>query len=217
MRMRFDLTELTRRSADFVMRSTLLALSTTAWKESAGLGFVKEWAAIAGRGWDELGNGHRRSFERYGIGVADWDRLRAISIAHGDGVRVLRPGDLMAQGWTNDRGNTIAGFMTGPTLASILDPTVNLALGNIGEAGGGQDANISREALRFVKGNLPGVNAWYSKLEVERLLLDELGNLVDPNVRQGRRRMVRTARDQGTSGGRRARMRRTGRPISTIF
>ena len=340
MRMRFNLTEFTRRSADFVLRATLLTPSTTAWKESAGLGFMKEWAELAGRRFDELGKGHKLAFQRYGIDAADWDRLRAIAIEDGDGVRILRPGDLvrgddsaeamasalkffelidaetktrvvgeglraqteaitlggaaelkkgtvvgeavhsmtqfktfglaalintwqrtlygagdmsptsflirsivgvtlggmlaeqmiqiadgkdplpfdetllargfargggagllgdiLSQGISNDRGNTIAGFMTGPTLASIVDPAVNLTLGNVGEVARGEETNAARELLRFVKGNVPGVNAWYGKLALQRMLLDELDELADPDVRQARRRFERTARDQGT-------------------
>lgn len=340
MWMRFNLTEFTRRSADFVLRATLLTPSTTAWKESAGLGFMKEWAELAGRRFDELGKGHKLAFQRYGIDATDWDRLRAIAIEDGDGVRILRPGDLvrgddsaeamasalkffelidaetktrvvgeglraqteaitlggaaelkkgtvvgeavhsmtqfktfglaalintwqrtlygagdmsptsflirsivgvtlggmlaeqmiqiadgkdplpfdetllargfargggagllgdiLSQGISNDRGNTIAGFMTGPTLASIVDPAVNLTLGNVGEVARGEETNAARELLRFVKGNVPGVNAWYGKLALQRMLLDELDELADPDVRQARRRFERTARDQGT-------------------
>lgn len=340
MRMRFNLPEFTRRSADFVLRATLLTPSTTAWKESAGLGFMKEWAELAPRRWDDLGKGHKLAFERYGIDAADWDRLRAIDIEDGDGVKILRPGDLvraddspeamasalkffelidaetktrvvgeglraqteaitlggaaelkkgtivgeavhsmtqfktfglaalintwqrtmygrgdlsptsffirsivgvtlggmlaeqmiqiadgkdplpfdetllargfargggagllgdiLSQGISNDRGNTIAGFMTGPTLASIVDPAVNLTLGNAGEIARGEETNAPRELLRFLKGNIPGVNAWYGKLALQRMLLDELDELADPDVRQARRRMERTADDQGT-------------------
>lgn len=340
MRMRFNLTEFTRRSADFVLRATLLTPSTTAWKESAGLGFMKEWAELAGRRFDDLGKGHKLAFQRYGIDAADWDRLRAIDIEDGDGVKILRPGDLvraddsaeamasalkffelidaetktrvvgeglraqteaitlggaaalkkgtvvgeavhsmtqfktfglaalintwqralygagdispssflirsivgvtlggilaeqmiqiadgkdplpigpellgrgfargggagllgdiLSQGISNDRGNTIAGFMTGPTLASIVDPAVNLTLGNAGEVARGEETNAARELLRFVKGNVPGINAWYGKLALQRMLLDELDELADPDVRSARRRMERTARDQGT-------------------
>jgi hypothetical protein len=340
MRMRFNLVEMTRRSADFVLRGTLLTPSTIAWKESAALGFMKEWGELAGRNFDELGKGHRLAFERYGIDAADWDRMRAIGADESDGVKLLRPGDLvraddsreamasalkffelidaetktrvvgeglraqteaitlggaaelkkgtiigeavhsmtqfktfglaamintwqrmvygrgdlsgtsfflrslvfvwlggivaeqmiqiadgkdplplgpellgrgfargggagllgdiLSQGISNDRGNTIAGFMTGPTIASIVDPAVNLTLGNVGEVARGEETNAAREALRFAKGNIPGINAWYGKLVVQRLLLDELDDIADPDVRQARRRMERTARDQGT-------------------
>lgn len=340
MRMRFNMVEFTRRSADFVLRATLLTPSTVAWKESAGLSFMKEWGELAGRGWDALGDGHRKAFERYGIDAADWDRLRAIAVDESDGVKLLRPGDLvraddgreamqsalkffelidgetkfrvvgeglraqteaitmggavelkkgtiggellhsaaqfktfglaalmntwqrtlygagdlsptsffirsvvgvwlggilaeqmiqiadgkdplpmgaellgrgfargggmglagdiLSQGISNDRGNTIAGFVTGPTLASLVDPVVNLTLGNAGEIARGEETNFAREALRFAKGNIPGSNAWYDKLIFQRLMLDELEELADPDVRGARRRMERTARDQGT-------------------
>ncbi len=340
MRMRFNLVEMSRRSADFVLRATLLTPHTIAWKESAALGWMKDWGDVAGKAWGELGAGRQKAFERYGIDAADWDRLRAVPVDDSDGVKILRPGDLvraddsreamaaalkffemidaetkfrvpgeglraqtealtlggsvelkkgtiggelihsmtqfktfglaalintwqrsiygagdlsgtdyflrtlvfvtlggmaaeqflqiadgkdplpldkelvgrgfargggaglagdiLSQGITNDRGNTIAGFITGPTLASAVDPAINLTLGNVGEVARGEETNISREALRFVKGNTPAVNAWYGKLAFQRMFLDTLDELVDPDVRQARRRMERTARDQGT-------------------
>lgn len=340
MRMRFNLVELSRRSADFVLRATLLTPHTIAWKESAALGWMKDWGDVAGKAWADIGAPRQQAFARYGIGPEDWDRLRAVGADDSDGVKLLRPGDLvraddspaalasalkyfemidaetkfrvpgeglraqtealtlggaveirkgtvggellhsvtqfktfglaalintwqrsiygagglsgtdyflrtlifvtlggmlaeqmvqiadgkdplpvdlelfgrgfargggaglagdiLSQGISNDRGNTIAGFITGPTLASAVDPAINLTLGNVGEVARGEQTNAAREGLRFAKGNLPGINAWYSKLVLQRMLIDQLDEIADPDVRQARRRMERTARDQGT-------------------
>jgi hypothetical protein len=342
MAMRFNLFEFSRRSADFVMRATLLSPHTVAWKESAALGWMKDWADVAGKGWGALGQGRQRAFERYGITAADWDLLRSTGVEDGNGVQILRPGDLarrtdldpqaatasavkffemidaetrfrvpgeglraqteaitmggnvelrkgkvgaellhsmtqfktfglaalintwqrtmfgrgnispegyflrsilfvtlggvlaeqlvalsdgkdplpadetllargfargggggllgdiLAQGISNDRGNTLLGFASGPTLSTIVDPTVNLTLGNVGEAARGEETNIARELLRFGKANTPGLSAWYGRLGMQRMLLDEIEEMADPDVGAARRRQMRVAREQGT-------------------
>lgn len=341
-RMRFNLYELTNRSADFVLRSTLLTPSTVAWKETAALAWMKEWAEQAGKSFDELGDGQRKAFQRYGIDADDWDLLRSTAIEDGDGVQVLRPGDLarradldpdmalkaavkyfelidaeaktrvvgeglraqtaaitlggalqvkkgkvlgelihsttqfktfgiaamintwqrsmygegaigpkeflfrtiigvtlggmlaeqmiqltdgkdplpwdetllargfargggaglmgdiLSQGVANDRGNTVAGFVAGPTAATFIDPAFNLTLANIGEVARGEETNVGRELMRSFKANLPGGNAWYAKLALNRLFLEELDALADPDVRDAHRRMEQRAADQGT-------------------
>jgi hypothetical protein len=341
-RMRFNLFELTNRSADFVLRSTFLTPSTIAWKETAALAWMKEWAEQSGKGFDQLGDGQRMAFERYGIDAADWDLLRSTAVEDGDGVQVLRPGDLarredldpdmalkaavkyfemidaesklrvvgeglraqtaaitmggalevkkgtvlgelihsttqfktfgiaaminswqrtmygqgaigpkeflfrtvvgvtlggmlaeqmiqlsdgkdplpwdetllargfargggagllgdiLSQGVSNDRGNTVAGFALGPTASTLVDPAFNLTLANLGEAARGEETNAGRELMRTFKANLPGGNAWYAKLAMNRLFLEELDALVDPDVRDAHRRMEQRAQDQGT-------------------
>lgn len=338
--MRFNIHELTRRLADGVLRGTLLSPSTVAWRQAIGLSFMKEWGELAGRGWGDLGDGHRMAFERAGIDAADWDRLRAVGADKSDGVPMLRPGDLVRadssaeamtsalkffelidmetmrgniggglrvrtaantlggalelkrgnvlaelihsgtqfksfgiaavlnmwtrtmfgrgdisgaqyflrtvtlmtlggmlaeqmiqirdgkdplpfdeallgrgfvrgggggllgdilhQGWSNDRGNTLMGFATGPTVGGFLDPLIGLTMTNAGQAARDKETNVGRESWRFLKSAVPGSNAWYGKLALQRMLLDDLDELIDPDVGQARRRQWRTAADQGS-------------------
>lgn len=341
-RMRFNLHEFSRRAADATLRATFLTPHTVAMKQAAGLSFMKEWAELAGKGWAELGDGHRMAFDRYGIDAADWDLLRSTAIESGDGISVLRPGDLarredldpdmalqasmkffemidaesrffvpgdslrarteiatlgggvelkrgtvagelvhsasqfktfgviammnlwqrslygrgamngasyamtmpiflmlggiaaeqmlqimdgkdplptdeklaargmlrggglgllgdfLGTGIQNDRGNTLLGFASGPTASTFVDPTLNLTLGNAGELARGEETNVGRELVRAFKANLPGGNAWYAKLALNRMLLDELDAIADPDYRDAWRRMERRAEDQGT-------------------
>lgn len=341
-RMRFNLHEFSRRAADMTLRATFLTPHTVAMKQAAGLSFMKEWAELAGKGWAELGDGHRMAFDRYGIDAADWDMLRSTAIEGSDGVNVLRPGDLarradldpdmalksslkffemidaesrffvpgdslrarteiatvagslelkrgtipgelihsstqfktfgviammnlwqraiygrgamsglsyamslpvllalggmaaeqmlqlmdgkdplpadetllargmlrggglgllgdfLGTGIQNDRGTTVVGFAAGPTVSTFADPTINLTLGNAGELIRGEDTNAGRELVRAVKANLPGGNAWYAKLALNRLFLDELDAIGDPDYRDAWRRMERRAEEQGT-------------------
>lgn len=340
--MRFNLTEFTRRSADFVLRATLLTPSTLAWKESAGLSWMMDWGDIAGTGWGALGKGRQLAFERYGIDAADWDLLRSTPVIEDEGITLLRPGDLarrddidpdtalasavkffamidaetkrrvvgeglraqteaitlfggahlnkgtipgellhsmtqfktfgiaavintwqravhgrgamspaafvartligawvggmiaeqmwqiwngkdplpwdemllmrgfirgggggiladiLGQGFSNDRGDTLVGYASGPLLRNIVDPAVNLTLGNSGGLMRGEETNAAREGVRFLKENIPGGNAWYGRLALNRLILDALDEMADPDYRQAWRRMERRAHDQGT-------------------
>jgi hypothetical protein len=341
-RMRFNTHEFTRRAADATLRATFLTPHTVAAKQAVGLGFMKEWAELAGKGWAELGDGHRMAFERHNIDAADWDLLRSTAIENADGPVLLRPsdlakradldpnmamaaavkfydlidaemafmvpsknlraqtevqtlggsmvlergtvggealysitqfrtfpviallqlmhrslygrgnmnklsyamtlpilltlggvfaeqahqiaqgkdplpmdekllgrgmmrggglgllGDILGSSIQNDRGNTFAGFVTGPTASTFVDPALNLTAGNFGEVLRDEETNAGRELSRFFKNNLPGGNAWYAKLALNRMLLDELDAIADPDYRNAWRRMERRAEDQGT-------------------
>lgn len=124
------------------------------------------------------------------------EKLLAKGMMRGGGFGLA--GDFIGGGINNDRGQTVAGFVTGPTLATVVDPLVNLTLGNVGELARGEDTNAGREAVRFLKNNIPGGNAWYAKTAMNRMLLDELDAIADPDVNQAWARMDRRAQDQGT-------------------
>ena len=114
----------------------------------------------------------------------------------GGGLGLL--GDILGSSIQNDRGNTAIGFVAGPTLSGFVDPLINLTAGNVGEVARDEETNAGREALRFLKQNLPGGNAWYAKLALNRLFLDELDAIGDPDYRDAWRRMERRAEEQGT-------------------
>lgn len=337
-----NLHELTRRGADFVMRTSLLSPHTVAAKQSIGLSFMKDWAEHAGEAFDGLAEPKRLALERYGIGAEDWDRLRAVGAVQQGDIALLRPGDLARTGdaaaldsavkfmslidaetkfgvpgeslraqaavatlghstrirrgtiggelvhsatqfktysviWmmthleralygrggisrleyaltlpvfltlggfianalidisrgevpsdkfdattfgravvrggglgvlgdiasaglNGESGSSgpVTGFLVGPTLGAIADPVVATIGGNIGKAAGQEKTHFSSEALRVFRTNLPGSNAWYARVAVNRLVLDQLQQLADPNYRQSWRRMERQAAQRGS-------------------
>lgn len=339
---RLNVHELTRRGADLTLRASLLTPHTVAAKQALGLGFMKDWGEAAGRGFDRLGKGDRLALERYGIGAADWDRLRAIGVFDQDGTKMLRPGDLARLGdrasietatkfmalidgetrfgvpgeslrastaiatlgnsvrvrrgtlggellhsgnqfktysvimmmthleraiygrggmsrkayavalptlltmggllsnWMIDIANGkdpspvdsgltwwrafvrgggagivgdltseglsgqrtatggVAGYVLGPTMSSVVDPAVNLTLGNIGEAAQGKDTHLSRELAQQVRKMTPGGNVWYARAAFNRWIGDWLQEMADPHYAQSYRRLERTAAEQGT-------------------
>lgn len=95
-------------------------------------------------------------------------------------------------------GGTVGGYLAGPTLSTIVDPAINLTLGNLGEAVQGKETNIGSEALKQVESNLPGSNIWYLKLAIARLMTDQLDEMADTKIHARRRRMAQYAREQGT-------------------
>lgn len=108
-------------------------------------------------------------------------------------------GDIIGKGVEGQRGTggAVAGFVTGPTIGSVVDPAIELTLGNIGAAARGEETNLGRESLRLARRNVPGGNAWYGQLAVNRMLLDQLETTIDPDYRKSWRRMERDAAERG--------------------
>lgn len=81
-------------------------------------------------------------------------------------------------------------------LTDSLGPVVGLANdvmrtanGNLYRYMDGKDPNFGRDVFGLVKYNLPGNNLWYSRLLMERLVFDQLEEMIDPKVGQRRRRL----------------------------
>lgn len=126
-------------------------------------------------------------------GRKNWAR----AVAQGGGFGIA--GDFIQAGVTGQSrtGGTILGFVSGPTISKLLDPAVNLTLGNAGELADGSKTNIGRESFKMLKNNIPGSSAWYARLAFNRLALDQLESMIDPNYRANVRRLERASRDQG--------------------
>jgi hypothetical protein len=109
-------------------------------------------------------------------------------------------GDIIGKGVEGQRGTggAVAGFVTGPTIGSVVDPAVELTFGNIGQAARGEETNLGREAFRMARRNLPGGNAWYAQVAVNRMLPDQLEATIDPDYRKAWRRMERETAERGS-------------------
>jgi hypothetical protein len=340
---RFNMHEFTRRGANALLETTLLTPHTVAAKQALGLSFMKDWAEHAGSAFGDLAEPKRMALERYGIGEAEWNALRAIAPAEQGNVRLLRPadlarqgddasidaavkfmslidsetkfgtpgeslraqtavatfghsvrvergtlggeiyhsmgqfktysviwmmthleraiygrggmgrlqyalslpifltiggyiadtlidiskgeqpsmdltktrlarafvrgggmgiiGDLFAQGVANDKAaaGPFAGFITGPTMGAIADPIVALTLGNLGDAAGGKTTHAGSELVKQIRTSLPGSNAWYARVAMNRMLLDQLQMMADPHYHQSFARMERAAQERGST------------------
>ena len=84
--------------ADFTMRASLLEPFTQAGQWAFGMEFLGSLARNAGRRLDELPTGLARAFERYGIGAAEWDLIRAAPLRDIDGAKFVHVESVARQG-----------------------------------------------------------------------------------------------------------------------
>jgi len=65
--------------------------------------------------------------------------------------------------------------------------------GNIDRSLEEKDVKLTRDLFRVMKRNVPGVSLWYSRVVVERLLLDQIDRMIDPKfdrrIKKAERRM----------------------------
>lgn len=81
----------------------------------------------------------------------------------------------------NRQGGGFATTLGGPVVQRASD-LWNLTAGNIAQLASGEKTHFGREAIKFAKGNTPGSTIWYLRLAWERMLLDQLQFLVDPEA-----------------------------------
>lgn len=92
----------TRRISDATMRLSLLQGHTTAARWSSQLEFMGLIARDAGKRFDDLN--YKEVLERYGIGEAEWNDIRAIAPHQPSaGLRFLRPIDVFNTALAEDR------------------------------------------------------------------------------------------------------------------
>lgn len=84
-------TGLGSRVADFVLRAQGLTAHTQAARWAIGMEFLGALADRAGRKFDAIEEPLRRAMQRYGIGPAEWDMLRASGLVTQGGWRFLSP------------------------------------------------------------------------------------------------------------------------------
>lgn len=83
----------------------------------------------------------------------------------------------------------------GGFLQSIGGPLVqrasdfwDLTAGNAIQLASGEKTNFGRELVKFARGNIPGGNIWYLRLAFERIALDQLQYLADPEANKAFKR-----------------------------
>jgi hypothetical protein len=87
--------------------------------------------------------------------------------------------------------NALASLVLGPT-GGAANSLYDLAIAAGKKATGEQDSNLTREAFQFTKYNaLPYWKVFYTRLLVERMFLDQIERMVDPDFDSRRRRMER--------------------------
>lgn len=70
---------------------------TQAGRHAFGLEFLGAMAGEIGKGFDQLDPAFRRTFQRYGLGPAEWDRIRAAPLDEAEpGATFVNPGNIAA-------------------------------------------------------------------------------------------------------------------------
>ena len=97
----------------------------------------------------------------------------------------------------NRFGGGLAETVAGPTVGNVAQ-ALRLTAGNLQRGAKGEKTNFSREAVQFLGRNTPGSSLWYLRLGYERILLDQLQGLLDPEAKAAwRRRVQMQKRDYG--------------------
>lgn len=95
----------------------------------------------------------------------------------------------------NRYGSGFGATLAGPT-AGLGTDTINLTLGNMLQLAQGEDTNFARELTDYVTRYTPGSSIWYLRLATERMLIDQIRLMTDPDARKSfRRRAQRWDRD----------------------
>lgn len=90
--------EMAQYVSDRVLTWSGLIPFTQAGKHAFGLAFMSEAAKHASKGWKEMPELFRRTFERHGITERDWDLIRKAGLHRKyDGTQILRPNEIRAR------------------------------------------------------------------------------------------------------------------------
>lgn len=110
---------------------------------------------------------------------ADSDFLKRSFVA-GGGLPVL--GDILVAGM-DPSGRDTADFLSGP-FGSDAKTILALTVGNATQAGNGVETNAGNEAFRFLKNKIPAQNLWYTKAATNRMIFDEMQDMIAPGYRE---------------------------------
>lgn len=107
----------------------------------------------------------------------EWDKKLLISsMLQGGGLGLF--GDFILGDYSRFGRSPISEAF-GP-VAGLADDLYRSTKGQFDRYLDDKDPNLLRDVFKTVKRNVPGVSLWYSRLVVERLILDQMERMVDP-------------------------------------
>lgn len=116
------------------------------------------------------------------------------SVLQGGGLGIY--GDFLRSSQSRFGGG-IASVLAGPAFATG-DAALGLTVGQGLKAVQGEKTNPGAAAVKLLKSETPGVGSlWFTRLAFERLMLDQMAEMVDPNYRDRFKRLERYAAEQG--------------------
>lgn len=102
------------------------------------------------------------------------------SAVQGGGLSIL--GDILVAG-TDTSGRGTSDFMVGP-FGSDAKAVLGLTVGNLTQYYDDKDTNASNEAFRLLKNKIPAQNLWYTKAATNRMIFDEMQDIIAPGYRE---------------------------------
>lgn len=93
-------------------------------------------------------------------------------------------------------GASFSDTFKGPAFATF-DTLNSLTLDAMWDAAAGENVNYGRRLTRAVRGETPGGSLWYMRAAFERLLIDQMQEMADPDYRKAFDRMEKRAAEQG--------------------
>jgi len=91
---------------------------------------------------------------------------------------------------TNRFGGGLTETISGPR-AGFLNDLRDLSVGNIQQLAQGEETKFGSEMVDFAGRNMPGASTWYLRLAIDRLVLDQLQLISNPDAPKKFRRMER--------------------------
>lgn len=102
------------------------------------------------------------------------------SAVQGGGLSIL--GDILVAG-TDTSGRGTSDFMVGP-FGSDAKAVLGLTVGNFTQYYEGKDTNAANEAFKLFKNKIPAQNLWYTKAATNRMIFDEMQDMIAPGYRE---------------------------------
>jgi hypothetical protein len=122
-------------------------------------------------------------------------RFWAAAGAQGGGLGIL--GDFFFSD-QNRFGGSLSSSLLGPAVG-LVDDAAKLTIGNLQQAAKGETTNAAGESIKFAARYTPGNSLWYTRLAVERAIVDQLAILADPKItKKFNNAMKRQRKDYGS-------------------
>lgn len=107
-------------------------------------------------------------------------------------------GDLLYNS-ENSYGGGILATLAGPVLGQTIPNLADATAGNLLKLGGGEETEFVTTTALALEREMPGRNLVYSRLAWERLVTDNIRELVDPKADRAFARRIKRAESEGTA------------------
>lgn len=102
------------------------------------------------------------------------------SAVQGGGLSFI--GDILVAG-QDTTGRGLDSFMVGP-FGNDVKTVAGLTIGNFTQYYQDKDTNAANEAFKALKGKVPAQNLWYTKAATNRMVFDEMQDMIAPGYRE---------------------------------